>query len=82
MPETEPLSRARVLCRRKWTRIGCLTSWIGSRRVRRTVFDISEEDKRLYREVLFPYWEKRSMKDFINGQMTDEVKAAVSTQIF
>lgn len=44
-------------------------------------FDISEEDKRLYREVLFPYWEKRSMKDFINGQMTDEVKAAVSTQI-
>lgn len=26
-----------VLCRRKWTRIGCLTSWIGSRRVRRTV---------------------------------------------
>lgn len=45
-------------------------------------FDISEEDKRLYREVLFPYWEKRSMKDFINGQMTDEVKAAVSTQIF
>ena len=45
-------------------------------------FDISEEDKRLYRDVLFPYWEKRSMKDFINGQMTDEVKAAVSTQIF
>ena len=40
-------------------------------------FNISEEDKRIYREVLFPYWEKRSMKDFINGQMTDEVKAAV-----
>ena len=45
-------------------------------------FDISEDDKRLYRDVLFPYWEKWSMKDFINGQMTDEVKAAVSTQIF
>lgn len=45
-------------------------------------FAISEEDKRVYRETLFPYWEKRSMKDFINGQMTDEVKAAVSTQIF
>ena len=45
-------------------------------------FAISEEDKRAYRDVLFPYWEKRSMKDFINGQMTDEVKAAVSTQIF
>ncbi|MFP3681846.1 pyruvate formate lyase family protein, partial [Pseudomonas sp. SIMBA_041] len=41
-----------------------------------------EEDKRIYREELFPYWEKRSMKDFINGQMTDEVKAATSTQIF
>ncbi|QMR45989.1 formate C-acetyltransferase [Citrobacter freundii] len=45
-------------------------------------FDISDEDKHLYRDVLFPYWEQRSMKDFINGQMTDEVKAAVSTQIF
>ena len=45
-------------------------------------FNISDDDKRLYREELFPYWEKRSMKDFINAQMTDEVKAAVSTQIF
>lgn len=45
-------------------------------------FNISEEDKRRYREVLYPYWEKRSMKDFINSQMTDEVKAAVGTQIF
>jgi pyruvate formate-lyase/glycerol dehydratase family glycyl radical enzyme len=45
-------------------------------------FSICEEDKRLYRDVLYPYWEKRSMKDFINSQMTDEVKAAVSTQIF
>ncbi|WP_052282176.1 formate C-acetyltransferase [Kluyvera genomosp. 1] len=45
-------------------------------------FNISDDDKRLYRDVLFPYWEKRSMKDFINAQMTDEVKAAVSTQIF
>ncbi|WP_270502757.1 formate C-acetyltransferase [Kluyvera ascorbata] len=45
-------------------------------------FNISDDDKRLYRDELFPYWEKRSMKDFINAQMTDEVKAAVSTQIF
>ncbi|HDR2662958.1 TPA: formate C-acetyltransferase [Enterobacter asburiae] len=45
-------------------------------------FDISEEDKQTYRDVLYPYWEKRSMKDFINSQMTDEVKAAVGTQIF
>ncbi|WP_058913654.1 formate C-acetyltransferase [Entomohabitans teleogrylli] len=45
-------------------------------------FEISEEDKQIYRQTLYPYWEKRSMKDFINGQMTDDVKAAVSTQIF
>lgn len=45
-------------------------------------FAISDEDKRCYREELFPYWEKRSMKDFINAQMTDEVKSAVGTQIF
>ncbi|MBL1981040.1 formate C-acetyltransferase, partial [Klebsiella pneumoniae] len=45
-------------------------------------FAISEEDKQIYREPLYPYWEKRSMKDFINGQMTEEVKAAVNTQIF
>ncbi|AMJ68374.1 glycyl radical enzyme [Enterobacter cloacae] len=45
-------------------------------------FEISDEDKQTYREVLFPYWENRSMKDFINSQMTDEVKAAVGTQIF
>lgn len=45
-------------------------------------FNISESDKQIYREQLFPYWKERSMKDFINGQMTDEVKAAVKTQIF
>lgn len=45
-------------------------------------FTISEADKQTFREVLYPYWEKRSMKDFINSQMTDEVKAAVGTQIF
>lgn len=45
-------------------------------------FDISDEDKQTYRKLLYPYWEKRSMKDFINSQMTDEVKAAVGTQIF
>ncbi len=45
-------------------------------------FTMSEEDKRIYRETLYPYWENRSMKDFINSQMTGEVKAAVGTQIF
>lgn len=45
-------------------------------------FEISDEDKQTYRDVLYPYWENRSMKDFINSQMTDEVKIAVGTQIF
>jgi len=45
-------------------------------------FEISDEDKQTYREVLYPYWENQSMKDFINSQMTEEVKAAVGTQIF
>ena len=45
-------------------------------------FEISDEDKQTCREVLYPYWENRSMKDFINSQMTEEVKAAVGTQIF
>ena len=45
-------------------------------------FAISEADKQVYREQLYPYWEQRSMKDFINGQMSEEVKAATQTQIF
>lgn len=39
-------------------------------------FEISEQDKELYREQLYPYWEKRSMKDFINSQMTDESQSS------
>ena len=45
-------------------------------------FAISDEDKQIYRETLYPYWAKRSMKDFINARLSDEVKAAVGTQIF
>lgn len=45
-------------------------------------FNISEQDKQVYHEQLFPYWESRSMKDFINQQMPEDVKAATQTQIF
>ena len=45
-------------------------------------FTISGEDKQIYRGQLFPYWESRSMKDFINSQMPEEVTAATRTQIF
>lgn len=45
-------------------------------------FVISEEDKCIYCEELFLYWEKCLMKDFINGQMIDEVKVVINMQIF
>ncbi|WP_416261424.1 formate C-acetyltransferase [Gibbsiella quercinecans] len=45
-------------------------------------FAISEQDKHVYREQLYPYWAQRSMKDCINGQMPAAVKAATQTQIF
>ena len=45
-------------------------------------FAISDDDKRIYLETLYPYWATRSMKDFINAQMPDEVTAATGTHIF
>lgn len=44
-------------------------------------FYIGKEDKRLYREVLYPYWQGCSLKDYINSQLTEEVKEAQSTRI-
>lgn len=45
-------------------------------------FYISQADKDLYRNELFPYWEGRSMKDFINAQFPESVKEAVATKMF
>ncbi|MBO1308177.1 formate C-acetyltransferase [Enterococcus sp. 669A] len=45
-------------------------------------FEFTEEDKKIYREKLYPYWEGRSMKDFINGQLTTEVKEALKDEVF
>lgn len=45
-------------------------------------FFISDEDKQYYRETLFPYWEKRSMKDFINAQIPPIVRDAEAKKIF
>lgn len=45
-------------------------------------FEFTETDKKIYREELFPYWEKRSMKDFINHELTDEVKNALKDEVF
>ncbi|MGR5092696.1 formate C-acetyltransferase [Vibrio maritimus] len=45
-------------------------------------FFISEDDKAVYKETLLPYWSERSMKDFINGQIPDNVKEAVAEKVF
>lgn len=45
-------------------------------------FEFTEADKKIYREKLFPYWEKRSMKDFINGELTEEVSTALREEVF
>lgn len=44
-------------------------------------FIICEEDKKIYREQLYPYWKGRSMKDFINSQITDSVKKAAEDNV-
>lgn len=45
-------------------------------------FIISEKDKHIYREVLYPYWQKNSMKDFINSQIPSNVREAEGQAIF
>ncbi|MGX9520252.1 formate C-acetyltransferase [Vibrio mediterranei] len=45
-------------------------------------FYISKEDKVVYKEKLLSYWSERSMKDFINAQIPENVKQAVSEKVF
>lgn len=44
-------------------------------------FFISEDDKKIYREYLYPYWKNKSMKDFINSKINDKIKTAVSEDV-
>ena len=44
-------------------------------------FFISEEDKIVYREILFPYWKGRSLKDFINKKLVQENVELVEKEI-
>lgn len=44
-------------------------------------FYISEQDKKIYREQLYTYWQGRSMKDFINSKISISVKAAVKEDV-
>lgn len=44
-------------------------------------FYICEEDKKIYRQKLYPYWKGRSMKDFINSKICGEVRKAVDENV-
>lgn len=39
-------------------------------------FEFKEEDKKYYVNNLLPYWSKSSMKDFINSEITPDIKKA------
>lgn len=44
-------------------------------------FFISEEDQRIYRQELYPYWAGRALKDFINARLSQDVKEAQAAEI-
>lgn len=44
-------------------------------------FDISDEDKKLFKEELFPYWKGKSLKDYIENKLTDNVKKSIEKKI-
>lgn len=39
-------------------------------------FYVSEDQKKVYREQLYPFWKNRSMKDFINSKIDKKIKEA------
>lgn len=45
-------------------------------------FEFTERDKNIYRAVLYPYWQNRSMKDFIKQQITPDIQEALDEEIF
>ncbi|WP_321382904.1 formate C-acetyltransferase [uncultured Enterococcus sp.] len=45
-------------------------------------FVFTEADKTVYCEELFPYWKGNSMKDFITGQITDDINEALKDEVF
>ncbi|WP_410506234.1 formate C-acetyltransferase [Haloimpatiens sp. FM7315] len=44
-------------------------------------FFISDEDKKVYLEKIYPYFENNSMKDFINSKINEEVKNATKQNV-
>lgn len=45
-------------------------------------FEFTADDKKIYREILYPYWEKNSMKDFITAKITPDIKQAMDDEVF
>jgi pyruvate formate-lyase/glycerol dehydratase family glycyl radical enzyme len=45
-------------------------------------FEMSEEDKRYYREVLYPYWKGHSLNDWYTSHCPEDVKAAEADKVF
>ena len=45
-------------------------------------FNISDEDKAYYKDILYPYWAGRSLKDYCEQHLPDHIKAATKTKIF
>ncbi len=45
-------------------------------------FSVSDEAKRLYREVFIPFWKGKSMRDAIFAEMSPEWKAAYDAGVF
>ena len=44
-------------------------------------FSMSEADKDYYRHVLYPYWAGKSLKDYYNEHVTQEVIDAINTKV-
>jgi trans-4-hydroxy-L-proline dehydratase len=48
----------------------------------KTSFAVSPEVRKVYEETVIPFWQGRSMRDMLFGEMTDEWKAAYEAGIF
>lgn len=44
-------------------------------------FNISEEDKKFYREELYPYWDGRSLKNLVDSQLNPIIKDVVKKDL-
>lgn len=45
-------------------------------------FEITEHDKKVFREVLYPYWKGRTLKDKVNELLPEDVKDSLPRKVF